>query len=350
MLYIFHGSDEFAAHEAVAQLRARMAASDPMAELNTNELDGRNLTVAQLQATADAMPFMGERRLVIVRGLLGRCNPRGGDKSGRSELADGLCSYLARLPATTRLVLVEGKLEKGNPVLRWAEQQRAGPAEQGEAAVVRAFEPPKPAQLPQWLAGRAQAQGGTIDRAAAVALTEALTRDGEVDPRLANVELEKLLTYAGSRPVTTSDVTLLVTPVSLESIFRLVDALAERNGPLATTLLHQFLAADEHPLGLLALVTRQFRLLLQTQALQEAGARAGELESRLPVPPFVAQKLARQARRFSPELLRAALHKLLDSDTAIKTGRMDSMLALDLFVAGICGTTRGPQADARPMD
>jgi DNA polymerase-3 subunit delta len=334
MIYLYYGSDELAIQEAVARLRRRLAESDPLAELNTTELDGRGLTVGQLQAAADALPFLGERRLVIVGGLLARCNPRTGEKGG-AELADALLAYLPHLPPSTRLVLVEGALEKSHAVLGWAQRQAdAGGGQAGPA--VRAFEAPKPAQMPAWLVARAQAYGGAIDRAAAVALTEALTRDGEVDARLADNELQKLLAYALDRPVSAADVALLVSPVSLESIFRLTDALAERNGPRAVSLLHQLLAAGEHPLALLALVTRQFRLLLHAQSLQAAGVAPAELAARLPVPPFVAQKLARQARRFSPGALEGALHRLLEMDTAIKTGRLDGQLALDLFVAGIC--------------
>jgi DNA polymerase-3 subunit delta len=344
LFYVLHGSDEFTIAETVAGLRARLAESDPMAELNSSELDGKGLTVAELQATADALPFLGERRLVVVHGLLARCNPRGGD-GARSELAEGLKGYLPRLPPSTRLLLVDGPLAKNNPLLRWVEKWRAEQPVPDEAAVVRAFETPPASALPRWLAARAKSRGGVIEPAAAADLAAALDRDGEVDLRLSDMELEKLLTYAGERAVTAADVAALVTPVGLESVFRLVDALAGRDGPAAATLLHQFLDAGEHPLRLLALVVRQFRLLVLARALLDEGVAPNALRERLGVAPFVATKVAGQARRFTLPALEGCLRQLLEIDTAIKTGRTEATLALDLFVAGVCGpvpATRQP--------
>ena len=340
MLYILHGDDPFTIAETARGLRDRLAETDPMAELNTTQLEGRRLTVGELQTAADAMPFMGERRLVLVEGLLGRCNGRSGDRSpkARKALADALKAYLPNVPETTRLVFVEGKLDKRNPVLTWATTWRAEQEQPDETIVIRDFHPPKAGQLPGWLQRRAKARGGVIEPAAASALTEALLRDGVVDLRLADSELLKLLTYAGERAVTAADVATLVTPVGLESIFKLVDALAERDGPRAATLLHRFLDEGEHPLRLLALIARQFRLLAHGRALLDEGAAPASLASALGVPPFVARKVASNARRFSPDLLRTALGRLLDIDVGVKTGRVDAVLGLDLFVAGICGT------------
>lgn len=341
MFYIFHGDDAFSIGETVRGLRQRLIDADPMAELNYAELEGRVLAPADLRTAVDTLPFLGDRRVVVVHGLLTRCNPRGGEAEGRKGLADAIIGLLPAMPPTTRLVLVDGALHANNPVLRWAAQWRAAQPVPDAAAVIRAFEPPKLDRLPQWLTTRAQHRGGAIAPPAAAALADALARDGEVDLRQADNELEKLLTYAGGRPVTAADVADLVTSVTLESIFRWVDALGERDGPQAATLLHRFLANDEPPLRLLALIVRQFRLLLHTRALMDAGVPAGEMPGRVGVPPFVARKLTGQARRFTPRFLEAALRRLIEIDTQIKTGRLDGVLALDLFVAGVCGTRGG---------
>ena len=338
MFYLFYGNDPFTLGETVARLRERMMKDDPMAELNQSDLDGRSLQLGALKEAAEAMPFMGERRLVVVRDLVGRCNPRGGDKSGRSELADGLTDLLSSLPPTTRLVLHETTVHGNNPVLRWAKRWQASQPVPEAACVIKAFEAPKPPQLPAWISRRAKQREGSIEANAATALADALVRDRSVDLGLADNELEKLLTYAGQRSITAADVELLVTPVSLESIFRFIDVLAERNGPEATTMLHRFLENNEPPLRILALVARQFRLLSLAKALSEAGIPQGELAGRLSVPPFAVRKLVSQSSRFSSAFLDAALRRLVEIDHSVKTGRIDAVLALDLFVSGVCGT------------
>ncbi len=336
LFYLLHGSDEFSIAEAVASLRTRLAASDPMAELNIVELDGRDLAVSELRATADTIPFFGERRLVIVRGLVGRCNPRQGEARSRKALADELIAYLPHLAPSCRLVLVEGPLDRQNPILRWVQEWLSAQPKPDEAGYVREFPSPSPQAFPTWLAARAAAIGTRIEPAAAEALAEALIRDKSVDLRLAASELEKLALYASDRPISAADVMTLVNPVSLSSVFAFVDALAARDGPAAATQLHRFLDAGEPPLRLLSLMARQFRLLLRTRALLDAGTSPASLASELAVPPFVAKKLAGQAQRFSVAFLLRSLRKLRDLDGDIKTGRAEPVLALDLFVSWVC--------------
>lgn len=370
MIYILHGQDEFGIAETIGGLRARLAAEDPMADLNATELDGRRLTVGQLQSVADAMPFLGERRLVVVRGLLERCNPRGGasgggsggegggasggeggrqgggrgagDKgaTGRHELRDALLAYLPGVPPTTRLVLADGQLAKDNPILRWAAKAGAT-ATDDTAIIVRLFDPPDPRSLGGWIEKRTSAHGGRIDRRAAAALAEALTREGSVDLRLVDHEIEKLITWADGATIDESAIAQLVTPIRLETVFRLSDALADGDGPAAISLLHAHLDEGEHPLRLLALITRQIRILHQARAHLDAGTPRPEVAASLPIPRWAVDKALRQARRFSAETLEQALGRLLEIDVGIKTGRVEAVLALDLFVAGMCGVGRG---------
>jgi DNA polymerase-3 subunit delta len=334
VIYLLHGDDDFSIGETVTMMRGRLREEDPAgADFNTTELDGRRLTVGDLEAAASALPFMGPRRLVVVRGMVERCNPKGGE-SGAKDLAQSLVAYLPNVPDSTRLVFADAAAHGNNPVRKWLE----GQSKKGEEIVVRAFDPPKAATLPRWLERRAQAKDGRIEPAAATALASALADDGSGDLRQADNELEKLLTYAGDRAVTAEDVTELVAPVGQESIFRLVDALADRDGRIAATLLHQFLTAGEPPLRIMALVARQMRLLTMARGMIDAGADTRALQSRLPVPPFVVTKLQRQARRFSLEGLVLAMERLAAMDEDIKTGEMDPVTSLDLFVASLCGS------------
>jgi DNA polymerase III delta subunit len=50
----------------------------------------------------------------------------------------------------------------------------------------------------------------------------------------------------------------------------------------------------------------------------------------------VAQKLAEQARNFSRQRLSEIHHRLLEAELAIKTGRTEPELALDLLMVELC--------------
>jgi len=127
-LAILHGEDDFATAGRVAALKAEMG--DPStASLNIAEFDGRTVTLPELRSACDTMPFLSERRLIIVRGLLTRLTgkPEGGEEGEEAasvssqEFTDGLIEYIADLPPTTSLALVESKtLNERSRVLKAA--------------------------------------------------------------------------------------------------------------------------------------------------------------------------------------------------------------------------------------
>ncbi len=312
MFYLFHGDDEFTRSETLAELKRKMG--DPaMAELNISVLDGRKATLGEIKHACDAAPFFAQRRLVIVEGLLAGL---------KGEELEELLEYLRQLPQTTRLVLVEEEsVPKDNPVRRLAEEQ----------GFVKEFKKPRGGELSRWIEERVRKKGGKIERAAVEELA-AFVGD---DLRLLDREIDKLLAYVNwSRPIGVEDVRLLVSYVRAASVFKMVDALGQRDKRRAAKLLHRLLDEGEHPLALLGMIVRQFRIILQVKELSERGLSTGEIAAKLGLPGFIVEKGLRQARNFSMERLEAIYGRLLEADVAIKTGRMDAALALDMLVMG----------------
>lgn len=71
LIYVLWGSDRFTRDEQVRSLKRRML-SEPCGEYNLTVLRGDDVAVRDVRAVADALPFMGDRRLVVVEGLLSR--------------------------------------------------------------------------------------------------------------------------------------------------------------------------------------------------------------------------------------------------------------------------------------
>lgn len=334
MYYIFHGEDEFSRSEQIKKMRAQMG--DPQfADLNITYLDGRKLTMSELTHACDAVPFLSDKRLVIVEGLLARVEPRRkkeeeseekSEEETNPDLAKELIAYLPRLPETTRLVFVENKtLAKNNPVLKYAASDKN--------AYIKEFTAPDARALPKWIVDRVKQKGGVIE---SDAVSELAVYIGN-DLRLLDNEIEKLLTYRTNQPIRVADVRTLVTSVTESSVFDLVDAIGRRETHRALQLLHHQLAHNAAPIYLLAMITRQFRLLLQWRDLAERGMSFEQTSAQLKMHPFVARKTAEQARNFSLTQLEAIYQKLLDTDVAIKTGRSDPLLALDVLVIELIG-------------
>src|SRR5258708_23609745 len=131
----------------------------PAGEHNLTEL-GPETTVAALRLAADVVPFLAERRMVLVRGLLGRLAGRGAGRrpSARSrkpatadtgpDEAQLLRDYLADLPQTTSLVVVEdGRLDP-EPLKAVIPRRRAAIREYPRAVHVPPWIPRPPPLIP----------------------------------------------------------------------------------------------------------------------------------------------------------------------------------------------------------
>ena len=331
MFYILHGEDEFSRAEQVAAFKEKIGDAT-VRDFNVTVLDGRKVTLAELRYAADSVPFLADKRLVVVEGLLSRLSAgrgRGsddGEPSGAAkEFQAALLEYLPQAPESTRLVFVESRmLPASNPALKLAAAQ--------PGKTILAFDLPK--NVAGWIDKRVKHHGGAIEAKAAAKLAQLIGGD----LRRLDSEIQKLVTYVNAaRPIREEDVMRLV-PASIEaSVFDLVDALGRREGRRAMRELHRLLDLGESPLGLLAMIARQFRLLIQVKELQAMSVPAPEMAKALGQHPFVVEKIGQQTRNFSLEQLERIHAHLLDLDVSIKTGEVSDALALDLLVAELAG-------------
>lgn len=351
MFYILHGVEEFTRSEEVHKLVAQVVA-DGMGDLNIARLDGRKLGPDELINACNTMPFLTNRRLVIVENLLQRFDPRGrsaGEATSptdpdavepstavESGYASKLAAFLPQIPPTTRLVFTENKtLGRNNPIIKLAGQV--------EGSYVREFKPPDESGLSAWIRQRAKHKGPGIAGDAAVLLASFVG----ADLRLLDQELEKLAALAGyARPIGVEDVRALVSAAHDANIFAMVDTLGLRDGKRAMQQLQELLASGANELYLLAMIARQFRLILSVKDLaQSRGLKQEDIRKELRIShSFIVEKLARQGQLFSMDELEAILRRLLEIDQAIKTGRSEGALAVELLVLEIC-RQRQPRPD-----
>jgi len=336
MLYLLHGTDEFTRSEEIAKLKQKLG--DPtVVSLNTTVLDGRKaLSLPALTAACDALPFMAKRRLVIVEGFWSRFEPPEGGKSKEKQpktpasdtaLVQELAEYLPRLPETTGLVFVEGRLlHAPNPVFKMLPSDK-------KVAYVKEFSPPE--DLRAWIERRMKAKGGEILPQAA----EELARSVGGDLRQLDQELDKLWAHADfQRPVSVADVHNLVSATHSEGIFALVDAIGLRQREKAMRVLHELLEAGAAPAHLLMMIERQFRILLQVKDLQARAVSSREMQRMLGIRhSFIIDKSLRQAQNFSMGTLESVYGHLADVEQKIKTGEIEDLVALDLLVVELCG-------------
>jgi len=325
MLYILYGQDDFSLYQALEEIKAELGNREMLA-VSTTKLDGERLSLNELRDNCNIAPFLSPRRLVIVNHLLSRFEPRQsksrpgkGMTKFETELGEweGLPFYIKQMPETAVLVLIEGKISGNNPLLK-----KLSPL-----AEVRTFPLLRGRSLKIWIQQRVTNESGSITPQAVDLLAELI---GGNLWAMSN-ETEKLLLYAPGRPISEDDVRQLASYVQEASIFLLVDAILEGQIKTAQRLLHQLYQEGASPTYILAMITRQFRLIALSKEL--SGLSRQELHDKLGLASsYSLDKTLNQAKLYDLEQVREAYGKLLEADLGIKTGKYNDQLAVELLV------------------
>jgi DNA polymerase-3 subunit delta len=329
-IYLLYGEDTFGRDEALHTLKERMRAL-PAGEHNLTELSGNDATFSNLRLSAGAMPFLAERRLIVVRGMLGRLLGRGGGRRprGKAKPENGpdelqqLLEYLPDVPQTASIAFVEdGQV----PVEAFKNAIPRG------RALIREF--PRVQDVAAWVRGRARVLDIDLDESA----VRELSALGGADLRRLDSEMRKLAAYAVGRTIARADVRELVMGREV-NVWSLLDGLAERRLDKALRALHALYAQGEPPEALLGRdIAPHMRRLLVARELFEATPheRASVDVAALGLNPATLQKWTDQARTFEPGELQRALQLLLELDRQIKTGETSPDIALEVAIVQLC--------------
>ena len=316
MIRVFHGDDGFSISEAVRRARLSVGPEE-VRDPNTTLLEGASFKPFDVIAAASTLPFLADRRLVLVYGLLGSMDGR---DNKRGAEWDKLPTMLSELPGSSDVVFVESKALRANA---------RGVKAAGPGAEVREFNAPRGPALESWARDR-------FTHYESVAARDAIARIVWLvgnDLRLLDSEIGKLALYAGEREVTQSDVDEMVGEAREASIFAAVDAVLERRPGVAMRLMYSLLEDGTSVSSIISMLSRQVRLVLLAGTLNAGNVPLTEIGSRIGVTNrYALEKTLRQASRFGKDYLAQVHRRLLDADLSIKTGKLDERLALEILV------------------
>lgn len=300
-VYLFYGPEVYLQREAVRRFRAALVGENA---LNYEVVDGEEVPPREVAAMANTLPLFATRRLVVVKNA-----PY--FSTGKEDPA--LLAYLRQPnPATCLIFCTAGTVQKAG-AFKLVQKQ-------GKAVE---FSYLAPEDLKKWFQKKARQAGKSLEPAAAEMLLAA-GRDLTV---LYN-EIEKVLAYTGDRPVVTAaDVQAVLVPTSEETVFAAIDAFGERRYPEALKKIRALLEREAQGV-VFSLLARQLRLIMLAQDLSFSG-RQENLAQVLNIHPFVARKVAAQARRFPRAELEELFWSLLELDAAVKSGREEFLPGLE---------------------
>lgn len=309
-LYLLYGEEAYLRKQYRDNLvRALVPEGDTM---NYSVFSGKDIKEEEVVDIAGTMPFFAGRRVIVVENS-------GWFKSGNDRIAE----LVKSLPDTTYMIFVEEEIDKRGRLYKalTANGYAAQCGEQDEAT------------LKKWVLSLFQKEGKQVTPDALNLLLDRTGTNMETIRR----EVEKLVCYKYEDVgITAADVEELCTVQVQNRIFDMVEAVAQKNQAQALGLYYDLLALKEAPMKILALIARQFNMLMQVKEMKAKGYPESAIAQQTGLNPyFLKKKYIPQAARFGLAQLEGALRACVKAEEDVKTGRMADTLSVELIIVGL---------------
>ena len=294
-LYVVEGDDSYARNKAVSIFRSLV--EHDVADLNVSELS-ESVSGSALTAAIEALPFMADLRVVIVR-----------DWDVRAD--DSAVKDIIKASKDSSTVCV------------FVSDNKAVPAAIKRAAEIVRCDKPSDYELGDVIFARfAEASVRVSERTCRMIATFC-----GLDTGRAINEVDKLIS-TGLAEITDEDVKTYVHRETDYAVFALTDAIQSGNKAYALEILRD-LSVENAPFSILAVLQSNYRRVLYVALSKESDEA---LSKALGVQPFVVKKLRATAKTFTQVKIKALVDKLTELEADFKTGKLSEENAMWLAI------------------
>lgn len=319
-VYLFYGKDRYSSTQKLKFWQENFIKKYGENSLET--IDGAKLDPSEFATNLESLPFLSEKRLVIVKNFL---------DLAKTEQQKKVATAIERTPDFCLLVFQEDEIpEKINPVYK--KIAKIGHLEEFKALSEN--------EITRWILDKAKKENSKISFANASYLSQ------YCGPELWTIsnEIEKLGLFANGQEITREMIEDLCVPSLSSSIFKLTDHVAQKNTKASLKTFAILKNSGEELGHIFFMLARHFRILIQVFELLGRGEKNFNITKKLNQHPFVIQKASDQAKNFSMEKLEKIYREFLSIDTGVKTGIIKSYkgderefeLAIEKLIIGCC--------------
>jgi DNA polymerase-3 subunit delta len=317
-IYICFGTEKYQLNQFIKKLQDTVVDQDGR-DFGLATYDLAETPVEMVVEEAEMLPFLVPQKLIVVRDSSIFTAGKDNQKIGHN--IDALIAYINN-PAPHSVIVFVVNAEKLD------ERKKIVKLMKGNDAVI-SFMPLSANDLITWVVAEAKSRGCVIRQEAAQALIQA---SGVHMGGLAS-ELDKLCLFVGQgQEIEVEAINQLVERNTEQNVFVMVEHIANLKLDEALNIFYELLKQREEPIKIVALIARQFRIMLQVKELGAKNYSQQQIASQLSLHPYGVKVAGDQARRFEATRLKQLLARLAQLDYEMKSGKMDKVLGLELFL------------------
>ena len=282
-------------------------------------MDADDLTPRELMETLEFSPLFSIQRIVIIKRpyWLGKSKR----KNASADIQKVLNDYLQRENQGQTLIITADQANLTNPV---------GKVLNKNATVINCKMPGTQFLL-KWIKKELEIRNCSIKPDAA----ELLAKSGQDMYYLQNL-IDKLCLLLKDGTIEQGDVEEQLNKREEIKVFKLTDALLNRDAKGSLSAYYQLIAQGEHPLVSLRVITRQFMTLSKVKSYLEKGLNNKQIAELIGQKEFAVRKMAEKSRNFAWEEVRSVFTKLLQADLDLKSSAKSSDTIMEMFIIEVC--------------
>ena len=326
-IYLLYGREHYLIDNAIKLFKESL--NESMIDFNLDILDGKEIMLDQLLSSIETLPFMDERKIVIVKDF--ELLMKGKKKNFSDKEEKIFAEHLENIPDTTVLVFaVYGDIDKKKSIVNKINKN----------GIVYNCEKISDMDLFKWTRRRFDENQITIENAQVMYFIESTGyKDKNNEFILSDIEneIKKISSFAGKDTKVTNEIIDRLSQKKIENdIFKLIDYIGEKNSQNAIKILNDMINEGESVLGIFAMINRQFKIVLQVKALLNKGMNNKDIADKLKMSLFVVNKSIKISKNFTESMIIDMLNYILESDYKIKNGLMRDTLAIEMLVSQYC--------------
>lgn len=317
-IYLYYGTEDYLIEEEINRLVNTIIPPEEQ-ELNKITYDLNDVPIEDVIADAETSPFFSEHKVILAKNaymFTGQKAPKGIEHD--LESLEGILDNPVDFSTIIFWVSFE-KLDERKRIVKKIKKN----------GQVKSFVQLSGTSLIEWLKARVRAEGANITDDAAQLLIHTTGQNLQ----LLSQEIKKMSVYVGENQMIDQQVIQELSTRTMEqNIFSLIDKVANFKIEEALQIFYDLLKNKEEPVKMIALFARQFRIMLYTKELNRIGYSAKQIASQIGAHPYTVQIALTQSKKFSEVQLKSIIKKLAEIDLNIKTGKMDKILSLEMFM------------------
>lgn len=316
-LYLVFGEEEYLKNICEKQFLEAIVPEN-IAMMNFDIFEGKNISLSHIFDASDTAPFMNDFRLIYVKNSYLFAE-------GKKEETEKMVEYINKIPSSTIIVFFEEKVDKRLKIFK--EVKKTG--------IIFEFSTLRENELAQWVIQEFIKNGKKISLQNSVYLI----RNVGFSMEIIYNEINKLVSYKKDElEIDKNDIDSICTK-SLESkVFDLVDSIGYKNVSKAIDIYKNLIFNKISPFMILAMIVRQFRIILQAKYLKKSGENLQDIARQMGIRDFIVREAVNQGCNFTNKILLEGIKECLETDNKIKTGIIQDELAVEMLIIKYAGS------------